>query len=213
MTHAPFTVTFALEIKKMATKADKTKQFILEKVAPIFNRNGYVGTTLTDITAATGLTKGAIYGNFKDKEELALKAFDYNVKKVLQQITDKMDEAHTPLGRLRKIFEFYGEYYDQTVIAGGCPVLNIGVDANHRDPILFARVQEIINRLLTAIVELLQEAVEEGQLKASIDVEKSTRNIFSMIQGSVFLSLTMKDNAYLIDMVDHLNVYIDGLSN
>ncbi len=195
----------------MATKADKTKQFILEKVAPIFNRNGYVGTTLADITAATGLTKGAIYGNFKDKEELALKAFDYNVKKVLQRITDKMDEAHTPLGRLRKIFAFYGDYYTQTMIAGGCPVLNIGVDANHRDPILFARVQEIINRLLTAIVELLQEAVEEGQLRADIDVEKSTRNIFSMIQGSVFLALTMKTSAYLADMVGHLDEYVDGL--
>lgn len=196
----------------MATKADKTKQFILEKVAPIFNRNGYVGTTLADITAATGLTKGAIYGNFKDKEELALKAFDYNVKKVLQLITDKMDEANTPLGRLQKIFEFYGAYYNQTMISGGCPVLNIGVDANHRDPILFARVQEIINRLLTSIVDLLQEAVEAGQLKANIDVEKSTRNIFSMIQGSVFLSVTMKSNAYLVDMVDHLNHYITELS-
>ena len=195
----------------MTTKADKTKLFILEKVAPIFNRNGYVGTTLTDITAATGLTKGAIYGNFKDKEELALKAFDFNVKKVLQRITEKMDEAKTPLGRLRKIFEFYGEYYTQTMIAGGCPVLNIGVDANHRDPILFARVQEIINRLLTAIIDLLQEAVDEGQLKPNTDIEKSTRNIFSMIQGSVFLSSTMKDSTYLVDMVSHLDEYIDGL--
>ena len=195
----------------MTTKADKTKLFILEKVAPIFNRNGYVGTTLADITAATGLTKGAIYGNFKDKEELALKAFDFNVKKVLQRITEKMDEAKTPLGRLRKIFEFYGEYYTQTMIAGGCPVLNIGVDANHRDPILFARVQEIINRLLTAIIDLLQEAVDEGQLKPNTDIEKSTRNIFSMIQGSVFLSSTMKDSTYLVDMVSHLDEYIDGL--
>ncbi|HHB79640.1 MAG TPA: TetR/AcrR family transcriptional regulator [Saprospiraceae bacterium] len=196
----------------MATKADKTKLFILEKVAPIFNRNGYVGTTLTDITAATGLTKGAIYGNFKDKEELAVKAFDYNVKSILQKITEKMEEASSPLGRLRKIFEFYREYYDQTMLAGGCPVLNIGVDANHRDPVLFARVQEIINRLLSSIVELLQEAVEEGELDAGIDIEKSTKNIFSMIQGSVFLSLTMKDSSYLVDIVDHLEKYIDDLA-
>lgn len=196
----------------MATKADKTKQFILEKVAPIFNRNGYVGTTLADITAATGLTKGAIYGNFKDKEELAVKAFDYNVKTILLRITEKMEEAETPLGRLRKIFEFYREYYNHTMIAGGCPVLNIGVDANHRDPILFARVQEIIRRLLTSIIELLHEAVLEGQLDPNMDIDKATKNIFSMIQGSVFLSLTMKDSSYLIDIMDHLEEYINGLA-
>ncbi len=196
----------------MATKADKTKQFILEKVAPIFNRNGYVGTTLADITAATELTKGAIYGNFKDKEELAVKAFDWNVKTILQMIQAKMEEATTPLGRLRKIFEFYRDYYDQTMIAGGCPVLNIGVDANHRDPVLFARVQEIISRLLSDIMELLQEAVDAGQLQPTIDVEKATKNIFSMIQGSVFLSLTMKDSSYLVDITDHLDAYIDGLA-
>ncbi len=51
----------------MTTKSDRTKQFILEKVAPVFNKNGYFGTSMSDITEATGLTKGAIYGNFKNK--------------------------------------------------------------------------------------------------------------------------------------------------
>lgn len=46
-------------------KSERTRQFIIEKVAPIFNRKGYAGTSLSDLTEATGLTKGAIYGNFK----------------------------------------------------------------------------------------------------------------------------------------------------
>lgn len=42
------------------TKAEKTRNFIVEKTAPIFNMKGYAGTSLNDITAATGLTKGSI---------------------------------------------------------------------------------------------------------------------------------------------------------
>jgi AcrR family transcriptional regulator len=65
------------------TKAAKTSRYIIERTAPIFNRNGYTGTSLSDITKATGLTKGAIYGNFKNKEELALEAFNYIIKPLL----------------------------------------------------------------------------------------------------------------------------------
>ena len=57
-----------------------TSEIILNKVAPIFNKQGYVGTSLTDITKATGLTKGAIYCNFSNKEDLALKSFQLNIK-------------------------------------------------------------------------------------------------------------------------------------
>ena len=70
----------------MITKSEKTKAHILEKVRPIFNKNGYFGTSLSDITKATGLTKGAIYGNFKNKEDLALASFNYNINFVLSKI-------------------------------------------------------------------------------------------------------------------------------
>ena len=37
-------------------KAEKTRQFIVEKTAPIFNMKGDAGTSLSDMTEATGLT-------------------------------------------------------------------------------------------------------------------------------------------------------------
>jgi TetR/AcrR family transcriptional repressor of nem operon len=64
------------------SKAERTKQFIVEKTAPIFNTKGYAGTSLNDMINATGLTKGSIYGNFVNKDDVALAAFDYNLKKV-----------------------------------------------------------------------------------------------------------------------------------
>jgi AcrR family transcriptional regulator len=70
----------------MGTKAENTKEFILEKVSPIFNQKGYVGTSLADITNATQLTKGAIYGNFENKEDLALQAFKHNIRKIIHPL-------------------------------------------------------------------------------------------------------------------------------
>ncbi len=58
------------------TKAERTRQYIIASTAEIFNKKGYEGTSLTDLTSATKLTKGSIYGNFRNKEEVAAAAFD-----------------------------------------------------------------------------------------------------------------------------------------
>ncbi len=73
------------------SKAERTRQYIIEKAAPIINRKGMAGASLSDIMEATGLAKGCIYGNFENKDEICLEAFKYltqsyaeNLKKHLQ---------------------------------------------------------------------------------------------------------------------------------
>ena len=55
----------------------QTRQRIVELAAPVFNRQGYVGASMRDLTGATGLEKGGIYNHFGSKEQLALEAYDY----------------------------------------------------------------------------------------------------------------------------------------
>ena len=74
----------------MSTKAERTTAFIIKTVAPVFNKHGYVGTSMSDLTHATGLTKGALYGNFENKEALAVAAFEYNSNKLLQAIDSEL---------------------------------------------------------------------------------------------------------------------------
>ncbi len=59
----------------LMSKSEQTRQFIIGKAATLFNIKGYDSTSLSDVQDATGLTKGAIYGHFTDKNELALAAF------------------------------------------------------------------------------------------------------------------------------------------
>ena len=59
--------------------AASTRELIIDKSIPIFNTKGYYATSLSDITQATGITKGAIYGNFKNKDEVASEAWSAEV--------------------------------------------------------------------------------------------------------------------------------------
>src|ERR1700755_3157815 len=106
------------------SKADRTRQFIIEKTAPLFNTKGYAGTSLTDMIEATGLTKGSIYGNFAGKDEVALAAFDNNTQKVTNIIGAEMDKQAPCRDRLLVYIDVYDNFLKYPFPVGGCPILN-----------------------------------------------------------------------------------------
>jgi AcrR family transcriptional regulator len=49
---------------------EQTREHILHQSGLLFNVQGYKATSLSNITNATGFTKGAIYKHFKSKDDL-----------------------------------------------------------------------------------------------------------------------------------------------
>ncbi len=192
----------------MATKAELTSEHIIKTVAPIFNKHGYSGTSMSDLTKATGLTKGAIYGNFTNKEELAFVAFKYNVDRVVNQISQELSAIESPLNQLYGLTNFYRRYRAYTIEFGGCPIVNIGVDANHDNPALLARVQEVISKLQYLITKMIVKGQEAGEIKKDADAQKYGRLIYTIIEGAVFMTVTMNNDTYLNEMMNHIDAVI-----
>ena len=190
------------------SKAAKTKQFILEKVAPVFNRNGYADTSMADITEITGLTKGAIYGNYKNKEELALASFNYNIHFVLDRLKIILEEIDSPLAKLYALTNFYRTDIQRELDAGGCPVLTVGIDTNHTNPELFARVKSIVLKLQNSITKMITEGQKIGEIKKTVTAKSYGSIIFSLIEGSIFTSMLLNDKNHLIEMMNHLDLII-----
>src|SRR5437016_1308894 len=55
-----------------------TRQHLLDAAAIVFTRNGFHGSTLDEVAATAGFTKGAVYSNFKSKDELFLALVVYS---------------------------------------------------------------------------------------------------------------------------------------
>ena len=56
-------------------KKEETKAYILEKVSPIFNKQGYVGTSMSSLEEATGMKKPALYGMWVTKTSWLIRPF------------------------------------------------------------------------------------------------------------------------------------------
>lgn len=194
----------------MTKKAARTTAFIIETVAPIFNSKGYVGTSMSDLTQATGLTKGAIYGNFENKESLALYAFQYNRNHLLDALDERLLQGKTSLDKLYSLLHFYKQYDLFSIPLGGCPILNVGVDAQAHHKTLAAAVRETIKEIEGKIALVLENGAKEGEIRLSVPPLQFAKQLFTMIQGAVAMSTMTRDRKYLINTLTYLEHLIKG---
>ncbi len=195
------------------TKAERTRQFIIETTAPIFNKKGYEGTSISDITAATRLTKGSIYGNFKDKDELAAVAFDYNLGRVRNEIVQRSLGLKDPVEQLLVYVNFYGEVYDKIAISGGCPLLNTAVDADDSNPLLFNRVCKAMLEWHSHIRKIVEYGIKKEIFSSGTDAEAFADQFVSLIEGGMLLSKTFRNRTHLDSNLLFIRKMITEITN
>ncbi|HPP96411.1 MAG TPA: TetR/AcrR family transcriptional regulator, partial [Spirochaetota bacterium] len=145
-------------------KSERTRQYIIEVASPIFNKKGYAGTSLSDITEKTGLTKGAIYANFNDKDDLALAALEYNLNKISSITFAKTKEYENSCDKLIAMAVAFKENYEFSVKMGGCPVVNAAVDSDDGNPLLKRKVERFIKSWKNFVSSIRQEGKEKGEI-------------------------------------------------
>ena len=177
------------------SKAEKTRQYIIEKTAPVFNKKGYAGTSLNDIIDQTGLTKGSIYGNFENKDEVALAAFEYNVNKVSNLFREEIRKQDTIRDKLLVYPLLYEKFLKHPFPDGGCPILNTAIDADDTHPLLKAKALTAFNNWKNAIIRLIEKGIEKKEFRKSTNAEETAIVIIALIEGGIMLAkLTGKTN-------------------
>ena len=57
--------------KPKGDKRDRTRAALLEAARALVREKGHARTTLEEVAARAGMTTGAIYGNFRNRDELS----------------------------------------------------------------------------------------------------------------------------------------------
>ncbi len=187
-------------------------QYIIEQVAPIFNKKGYVGTSLSDLTEATGLTKGCIYGIFKNKDEVAIEAFKYNLAIITDSFFKEIsDNRISPLDKLLLLPKTYLKRYDNIVIMGGCPILNTAVDADDTHPELKKMAQNIVSRINKSLALVIEEGISKEQIKPETNPDKVAEIMISLVEGGFMMAKLLDNKEYFENSLEQLNEIINGL--
>ncbi len=194
------------------TKGSRTRRFIIDKTAPLFNIKGYAGTSLLDLTEATGLSKGALYGNFRDKEEIAIAVFHYSMEKVKEAVQVKLEKADSYKDKLLGLFDFYSQYVFASPIAGGCPLMNYAVDADDHHLFLKKSVAAEIARTIDFIAKLLEKGRKNGEFNPDIKPKELASLFFCSIEGAIVISRVSSSDTVMKTVIRNCKTIIDQIT-
>lgn len=177
------------------TKAEQTRAFIIEKTAPIFNTKGYEGTSMSDITNATGLTKGSIYGNFVNKDEVALAVFDYNWRKIETIMRSEMAKYQTAKDKLLVYVYVYDNFLNHPFPEGGCPILNTATESDDTHPALKKKAADALISWKNKTVQLIEKGIAAKEFNKKTNAAETALTIIAIIEGAIMITkLTGKIN-------------------
>jgi TetR/AcrR family transcriptional regulator, transcriptional repressor for nem operon len=193
------------------TKGEQTRQRIIARAAPVFNVHGFAGTSMGQLTAATGLEKGGIYNHFPSKEALALQAFDYAVGLTVTRFAEALAGKQGAVDRLLAIVSVLEHYVDNPTLAGGCPILNTAIEADDAYPLLRERAKAAMTDWHKLIGSTVKAGVQRGELRPAADPRVVASVLTAAMEGALMLSKLYDDPIYMRRTADHLSAYIHSL--
>ncbi len=191
------------------TKGEQTREMILERAAPLFNQQGYFGSSLSDLMRVTGLEKGGIYNHFASKEQLALEAFDYAFGVHTQHMRMALANKKHAVERLHGLIAYFLEIIENPPVPGGCPILNTAVESDDAHPALRDRARRGMNELRGTLERILRRGIERQEIRPDVDVAAITTVFIATMEGAVMLSKLYQDPLYVRQAGEHLGRYID----
>jgi TetR/AcrR family transcriptional regulator, transcriptional repressor for nem operon len=189
-------------------KGEATRQDIIRKAAPIFNRKGYSGAALSDLMRATGLEKGGIYRHFESKEELAGDAFEHAWKVAMDARFEGTEEIPNTVDRLKQIVRNFRDRR-AGLVPGGCPLLNTAIDSDDGNPQLRAKARQALSSLIDRLQSIAEQGQRRGEVRADVDSAKLATLIASTLEGSIMVSRLQKNEEPRDLAVRHLEEYLE----
>jgi len=190
------------------TKPERTKQFIIEASAPIFNTKGIAGTVMQDIMDATKLAKGTLYHHFENREELAYAAVDHNLG-MWKTASNKVLKKHkTARGKIIGFLNLFSDPLNPPVF-GGCPMLNFGTEADDTSPVVLGKVGNLIKEVQNSLRDIINQGIADGEFKAGWDAKKFAVKVFALMEGGTLISRTTGNNAQMKMIVQIIKTEIE----
>jgi len=193
----------------MRKDGGQTRELILDKSLQIFSVKGYYNTSIRDILAETGLTKGGLYGHFGSKEDLWEAAYEKAVEIWKGIVFQGVREIQDPLDRIEKAVEndLLG-YLGAGVFAGGCFFFNMLVELSGQSEPMSRKIRGGFEQFAGLIAYWLEEADRKGLLKPGVSSRHAADFIVIAINGAAALYAAGRDPGILETTLGQLRTYI-----
>ncbi len=189
-----------------------TKSKILSTASSLFNQQGYQLTSISQITDATGLTKGALYKHFGSKENLEREAFYFLRNAVMEKFSALVKEAATAPKKLEAIFSYFLDFAGKRGFLGGCPLLNSAIEFDDSNSLLKNHTRDFLMKIQQAIVSIVEKGQKYQQIHKHVHSESIAIIFIASLEGAVMMSKLQNSLDPLKVVCKHLQIMISEIS-
>ncbi|MEN0053064.1 MAG: TetR/AcrR family transcriptional regulator [Mucilaginibacter sp.] len=196
---------------KFVPRSETTRQRIVELTAELFNKKGALGTSVSDLEKATGMTRGSIYGNFPNKEAVAVAAFDYNWERKRKILFDGSDVQVSFKDRLLAHVLLHHPSARTSFTPGGCPLQNTVIESDDTNDLLRSKAATSLLIWTQKLVDIIEDGINAKEFKANTDGLTIALQIISMIEGASLFFRSTQDMKYVNRLLDAAKKIIDNI--
>ncbi len=175
----------------MARKREFDEEYVLQQVVKLFWQKGYESTSMSDLTAATGLQKPSLYAAFGDKMAL----FEAALRRYNQQHAKRIDrllqQGKTVRQSFEHLFQYLTESDDDHQAEYGCFCINTMVELAPHDERFAVLTREHQMYLSALFTRRLERAIAEKELSSDYDAQAHAQ---TLVTGMIGLTVMLKTN-------------------
>ncbi|MEH6625937.1 MAG: TetR/AcrR family transcriptional regulator [Motiliproteus sp.] len=186
----------------MVNSAKYDRQDALAKATNLFWEKGFHATSMRNIQDAVDMRPGSIYACFGSKEGLFKEALHHYADGTLAVIRQQMQSHDSPLDALKSFVRCLITDQRQDVPSDLCMLVKTLAELTEDNAELLTEARQLIRLVEDAFAELLQQAIDAGELDADKDARRLARLIQMQVMGLRSYARANKDQAQLEQLID-----------
>ena len=160
----------------------KVRERVLSAAEKLFSSKGYYDTSMDEIVAESNLSKGAIYGYFKSKEELFVALQDKQLQESISVLTSTFSPKDSARTKLEKVI---GAAFG-SMASGSKKSCRINLEFNVAAPRMKSVQHRRDDRFMALhhlIMGIIREGVDKGEFRRDVDLDSAALALLAIADG------------------------------
>lgn len=184
----------------------RKREFVVEDAVratmDVFWSKGYDGTSIDDLTEATGVKRQSLYNALGEKRDMFIKALlIYDTEERRNALTH-IESQETGRGAIEFLFTFLVTHCSTDKTRRGCFLVNTALEAGH-DKGIQSVVDDAMEDFESFFKRSLRRGQKEGGVHSTVDVATTASGLLGTYIGIRVMARTSRNGKLIKSMAKH----------